>query len=319
MAINNRQNWNFSFTSKNILKDKNRLIRYFLNYMILRTQRMFEWDGLPDTIPQKDLELIIQLTGSATISEVEGKLYAFYGGLGGELNEYYQPTLSVVANPYLKLSKVYDINENCVLVLNDALYLGLSTLHERYATSLAEITMSLRYATINTRVPMIGVAFDDNTAQSFNDLFENIEKGEEIKAVVNSSLVDECCFRTQDFFSRGSTFIKDLIELYQFTWASWWNEIGVQSNFNMKREALNDSEVSMNIGTLAPLIDEMLYQREQGAKRINEMFGEKYGINVSVKLSSAWEQLKLKNDIVEEEIDRLDDGDNNEIQRTNNI
>lgn len=314
MAINNRQNWNFSFTSKNILKDKNRLIRYFLNYMILRTQRMFEWEGLPETIPQKDLELIIQLTGSATISEVDGKLYAFYGGLGGELNEYYQPTLSVVANPYLKLSKVYEIGENCTLILNDALYLGLSTLHERYATTLAEITMSLRYATINTRIPMIGVANDDNTAQSFKELFDAIEKGEDMKAVVTNSLVDENSFRTQEYFSKGSVVLKDLVELYQFTWASWWNEIGVQSNFNMKREALNDSEVSMNIGTLAPLVDEMLYQREQGAKRLNEMFG----LNVSVKLSSAWEQLKLKNDIVEEEIEKVEDGEYDEIQRISN-
>ena len=292
MPINNRQNWKFTFTKNNLLEDKDRLIRYYINYMILRTQKMFEYDGLPDTIPQKDLELIIQLTGSATISKVEGKLYAFYGGLGGVLNEYYLPTLSIVANPYLKLSKVYKIDEDCSLILNDALYLGLSTLFEKYATMLADITISLRFACINTRIPMVGVANDDNTAQSFNELYENIVNGKKLTAVISDTLLTEETFKTQDFFSKGSSSIKDLIELYQFTWASWWNELGVQANFNMKRESLNDSEVGMNVDTLAPLIDEMLYQREQGVKRVNEMFGTK----ITVKLSSAWEQIKKRNE-----------------------
>lgn len=297
MAINNRQNWKFTFTKNNLLEDKDRLIRYYINYMILRTQKMFEYDGLPDTIPQKDLELIIQLTGSATIAKVEGKLYAFYSGLGGMLNEYYLPTLSIVTNPYLKLTKVYKIDDDCSLILNDALYLGLSSLFEKYATMLADITISLRYACINTRIPMIGVAGDDNTANSFNELYQNIINGKSLTAVVSDSLFSDETFKTQDFFSKGGTSIKDLIELYQFTWASWWNELGVQANFNMKRESLNDSEVGMNVDTLAPLIDEMLYQRQEGVKRINDMFGT----NISVKLSSAWEQIKKRNEYVETE------------------
>mgnify|MGYP003289029291 CR=1 FL=1 len=85
-----------------------------------RTNTMFEYEGLPETIPKEDLELIKQTFGSVTIAKDKDKIYAFYGGLGGLLNEYYHPTLSIVTNPYLKLAESFEIdNEGNPLTLID--------------------------------------------------------------------------------------------------------------------------------------------------------------------------------------------------------
>ena len=313
MSISNvpsRDNWNFSFTSTNILKDKDRLIRSYIKYMLVRTQRMFEYENLPETIPAKDLELITQLCGYSVITEKDGKLYAFYGGLGGQLNEYYLPTLSVVANPYLKFFKVLDIGKNCEVVLNDALYIGLTPMFDKYAELLAECDISLRYACINSRIPMLGVANDDETAKSFNELFEQVEKGESMKAVVTDDVINEDAFKTKDFFAKNTGIIKELIELKQYTLGSWYNDLGIHYNVNMKREYVSETESGINMLGLLPLIDEMLLERQKGWDRVNEH----YGTNVKVKLSSSWEQLRydilLDNKKQESEI-----GDENEIER----
>lgn len=296
--MNNRNNWNFSFINKSITKDKDRLIRSYINYMLIRTQKIFEYKNLPKTIPQKDLELILQLCGSATITKVDGELYAFYGGLGGMLNEYYQPTLSVVANPYLKYNKVLEIDEDCVVILNDSLYVGLTPLFDRYSEMLAETMISLRYAVVNSRIPMIAVANNDNTADSVNTLFEQVEKGESIRSILSKNPLDDKTFETRDYFSKNQGNIKDLIELYQYLLSSWYNELGIQSNYNMKRESLNSDEVGMNDDVLIPLIDEMLRMREIGVAKINE----KYGTNISVSLSSVWKKMREEKEVNEDEI-----------------
>ena len=68
--------------------------------MLNRVQSMFEYKGLPDTIPQKMIEIYIMTNGHSVIIEHEGKLYVCFGNWGGEPNEYYIPTKYVVANPY---------------------------------------------------------------------------------------------------------------------------------------------------------------------------------------------------------------------------
>ena len=63
-----------------------------------RTQSMFTWSGLPETIPCYMLEMYLQINGYAGICRVNGDLYAFYGGLGGEPDAYYQPTILTPSN-----------------------------------------------------------------------------------------------------------------------------------------------------------------------------------------------------------------------------
>ena len=56
----------------------------------------------------------------------------------------------------------------------------------------------------------------------------------------------------------------------------------------MKRERLNQNEVDLNTSILIPLADDMLEERQKAVKMINE----KYGLNISVELSSVWKMTK---------------------------
>ena len=56
----------------------------------------------------------------------------------------------------------------------------------------------------------------------------------------------------------------------------------------MKRERLNQNEVDLNTSILIPLADDMLEERQKAVKKINE----KYGLNITVDLSSVWKMTK---------------------------
>jgi hypothetical protein len=289
---NNRSNWILGFCKTNILENKQELIKQEFEYQLLRTLRIFKWNNLPDTIPIKDLELLLQLNGNATFTKVNDKYYVFRGGLGGVPNVYYLPTLSIVANPALEYNKSLEIDKDCVVILNDGLYRGLTQLFNKYASLLAECLISLRWAIINARVPYLIDADNDNTKKSAEEFLSKIIEGKDLSIIGHNTFFDG--IKTYDYASK-TTHIRDLLEAFQYIKASWFNDLGLQSNFNMKREALNSSETSLNEDILIPAIDEMLECRQIACEKINKM----YGLNISVELSDVWKQLRedLKLDI----------------------
>lgn len=260
----------------------------YIKYMLTRTQSMFVYDGLPESLPARMLELYIQTNGVCCIAEHEGKLYAFTGGMGGELDEYYRPLTYVVANPYLRLSKSYKIGIDCVLFTNDSLWQGFMPMFSRYSELLTENDISIRTAEINMRMTSMISAPDDKVKKAGEKYLTDIEAGK-LGVVGDNAFLDG--IKAQPLSTSGSTStITQLIELEQYLKGSWFNEIGLQANYNMKREALNSSETTMDIDALVPLIDDMLKCREEAVEQINKMFGT----NISVEIGSSW---KARQDI----------------------
>ena len=280
--VPNRSNWSFDVCSQDLSLDK--LTEYYIKDTLIRTQKMFKYRNLPKTIPKEQLELLLQRNGYAVITKVNGELYAFYGGLGGEPNEYYLPTIATVANPALKFSKSMVIDKECVVIKNDVMFMGLMPLIQSTSYLLAQADISFKYALINGRMKAIVTAPNDETKASLDEMFKQIEKGSSLKVVVDDDLMNE--LKVSPYGSNDNGI--DIIELKQYIIGSFYQKLGIQSNFNMKREALNSAESALNDDILYPLIDEMLEQRQEGIKKINQL----YGTNISVELTSVWKQLR---------------------------
>lgn len=264
--------------------DKELAVRNYVAYMLDRTQRIFRYEGLPDTIPQRMLEYLLQVNGYACFAQDEdGKLYAFYGGLGGEPDVYYRPTLCVVANPALKLTKTYKIDEDCVIVRNDSYLYGLLPLFRRYATAMAENDVSFKLASINTRIQSLLSAPDDATQAGAEKYLRDIENGK-LGVIAENGFLDG--IKVNQMTQSMRTFT-DLIEYQQYLRASWYNEIGLNANYNMKREKLSTTESQMNNDALLPLVDDMLQNRKECLEKVNAMFGT----NITVEFDSSWEKL----------------------------
>lgn len=311
-----RNSWIFG-KCKSILNDKEALQKQIISQMLTKTITIFKYDNLPETITDKDIEIITQVNGYSIWKEVDGKLYVFYGSLGGEPNPYYLPTLAIIANPALRYNASLKIDEECVVMLNDYLYTGLMPLFNKYGSLLTEADISLKYAIINARVPALLQSDNDNTYKSAQEFFKKIEDGDGYGIIASKEFFEG--IKSQDFYKQP--YIKDLIESIQYIKASWYNEIGLNSQFNMKREAINSAESRLNDDILHPTIDVMLQCRKKAVEKINKMFGT----NITVELNSVWEQNKIEEDLLlqyqEAEVDNLKkenttkEGDENETVR----
>ena len=311
-----RNSWIFG-KCDNILNDKKLLQKQIISQMLTKTITIFKYNNLPETITDKDIEIITQVNGYSIWKEVDGKLYVFYGSLGGEPNPYYLPTIAIIANPALRYNASLKIDEECVVMLNDYLYTGLMPLFNKYGSLLTEADISLKYAIINARVPALLQSDNDNTYKSAQEFFKKIEDGDGYGIIASKEFFEG--IKSQDFYKQP--YIKDLIESIQYIKASWYNEIGLNAQFNMKREALNSAESTLNDDILHPTIDVMLQCRKNAIEKINKMFGT----NITVELNSVWEQNRIKEDIAlqyrEAEVDNLEkettieEGDKNETVR----
>lgn len=269
-------------------------------YMFNRTQAMFDYKRLPETIPARNLELMLQMNGNIFFTNAPGDYYVFTGGLGGEPDVYYEPTIYTVANPALNFSKNLVIDEDGVLIRSDSLGVGLMPLFQKYAALLAENELTMRIADINNRIPFLLAASDDRTKASAEKFIEDVEEGK------TSVIADNAFLESLKLLSasvQNSVRLTDLIELEQYLRAGWFNDLGINSNYNMKRESISPDEAQLNNDALLPLIDDMLEQRRIGIEKVNNM----YGLDIEVNLSSSW--LKEQMEQITPGVDFDSDGD----------
>ena len=269
--------------------DKGYMLQSYIRYYLARLQSMFEYKGLPDTIPQKWLEHYLLCNGNALIVKVNDELYAAVGGHGGEPDEYYVPTKYVVANPYL-IDKTFTIGDDSVLVYNDTYAQGVLPLLQKYCGQLVENDISMNIADILARASINISAKDDKTKASAEVYLKRLRAGE-LGVMSEQAFIDGLNIR--EFKDVASSLIP-LIEYHQYVKASLFNELGLNSNYIMKRESINSNESQLNDDMLHPLIDNILKERQEGVERINKMFGT----NIEVNFAGAW----LSNEIEEQAI-----------------
>ena len=289
MASGKLKSFDFTYCS-----DKARVFENYCKYTFTRTQSMFVYEGLPDTIPVQWLESYLQRNGSCCIAEHEGNLYALIGNAGGELDEYYQPTIYTVANPALNLSKSFKIGVDCVYCRNDYDAIGITPLVSRYCGMMTENLLTVRISDINMRMMNLLSAPDDNTLQSTKQYLKDLEDGR--LGVVGETPFFEGLKLQSKGVGNGDYMIQ-FIELQQYLKGSMYNELGINANFNMKREALSGQEVALNDDALMPLIDNMLKLRRAMCDELNSMFG----LNVSVDYGSTWHSNVVEKELISEE------------------
>lgn len=277
-------------SSESFVLDKHKSIKAYKSYMLSRLTKMFHYNNLPETLPKYMLEYYLMINGHCIVSQVDSQLFAFIGSIGGEPDVYQRPTLYIVANPALKLSKEYHLfnldsteTTDCVFFKNDYLWIGLNPLLSRYATLLAENTITLRVADIMLRVVALISSPDDKTKAAADIYIKNIIDGK-LSTMAENAFFDGV--KMQSPPSNNGSYLTQFIELHQYLMGQFYAEIGIQSAFNMKREAINEAESRLSEDTLFPLIESMLEARQESVSRLNTV----YNTNVSVEFDSVWRQ-----------------------------
>ncbi len=289
-------------------QDKTKNINTYVFNYLNKTNSMFRYHNLPESIPADMLESFLQRNGYVCIAKHENTLYAFVGGLGGELDVYYRPTICTVANPALNLSKDFVIDKDCIIMKNDTNLQGLLPIILRYSSMLVENDISMVLATYNTRIQKIVSASDDGTIASAKEYLSQIVSGKQ------GIIADNAFLKSLDVkdSSTDNKIIEELIKQNQYLKSSMLNEVGLQANTNLKKERLVSAEIESNSESLYPIVDDMLKCRKNALEKVNEMFGT----NIEVEFNSSWDLRPLNGMSVHNTDDEIDikdmEGENNE-------
>lgn len=263
-------------------KSKRANVNQLNKYMLAKTLSMFEYENLPATIPARELEKLLQRNGYAFITKApDGELYAFTGGLGGETDVYGNATQIVIANPALKYNATLDIKKDGVLFYNDDMAAGLLAFYEKQNTLLAENEINMVVWGYNSRTQKLISAPDDKSKESADLYVKKIVDGE-LSVIGENALFDGV--KVQPANNSSGNGVSQMIEYHQYIKSCLFNEVGLPSNFNMKKERLISSEIDQAEDSLFPLVYNMMENRIAAVNLINEMFGT----NIKVGFGSVW-------------------------------
>lgn len=293
-------------------KAKTKNIRQLNDYMLAKTVSMFEYEGLPETIPYEELEKIIQRNGYAFITKVNGKLYAFAGSMGGELDVYGNPQDITINNVYLNFNKTLNIAKDGVLIRNDDMRIGLMPLYDKANTFLVENDINMMVWGYNSRAQKLISAPDDKTKESAEQYLKKLLDGD-LSVIGENALFDGV--KIQNSANTGGVTAQQMVEFHQYIKATMYNEVGISANFNMKRERLVSSEVEQTEDSLFPFVYNMMKCRIKGVEALNKM----YSLDVKVDFGSIWhvKNKELVDDIINKE-DLPDEFQQNRTDNSNN-
>ena len=276
-----------------LTENKKTIFRAYCLDMLSRTLGMFEYSGLPETLSARSMEIQMQTCGYCVIAKIpnpaHGKsgLYCFrVASPSGELNAEKLPTRMVVNDTWTNFNEELVIDEDCIVIANDPLWLGIGNIFALHAGQLTDAETTMRLQLYNARTNKILTATDDKVVESAKQILNDLIAGK--WGVIGDAIELEGMMKALssiDFTSPHAGTIKDTMEVLQYYRAQWFIALGLNDNFNMKRESLNENETESNENTLFTLPLMMLKYREEGVKKLNE----KYGLNVSVKFGSVWE------------------------------
>lgn len=293
--------------------DKTGNIYHLINSYLNKTLAMFQYSNLPDSLPDVEIEKMLQVNGQAFITEYDGNIVALKIDLIHDEVDVYGNAKT--GNVYYPDTKTYDkVNlSDGVLIVNDYLGLGLLEIFKKYAYLINESALSLNMANFWKRTEKVFTANDDATAESVKNYLSKTEKGE-IGLVTGNLLYDSINVNSPQ--SNGTS-LGELIEYHNYLKSQLYSEIGLYTNENMKKERLITSEVETGLNAIYPLVDNMLDNRVQGFDKVNEMFD----LDIEVEFMSSWQNKEIIKDfsevpdeVLDEEIDGVEDEEIDDVE-----
>lgn len=267
----------------------------YFDMLVNKVCNLFKWENLPETVDERFLMINLMLSGRVCWFNHKGRIYALDGSWGGEPNVYYRPTQFIVANPIIGSKTLTVLNKDgsndidkldgILMPLTDADYFndsergGLYRLIYQTAGLLADNISSLNVSQINGRVSQIWTADNDAMARTVEEVVRDIYEGHPYRVVSQDILNKVNAVPTAQ--TGQSNTLLNLIEAHQYILASFYNEIGIPSQWNMKRERVNTAETELMTGSL----DVSVYNMEKNLKEAVEKINELFGTDISVRFN----------------------------------
>lgn len=304
-----------AYTINEIVKNKDYLFNTKIEDFLTRLTGMFEYDNMPEEIPIPIMERYLLELGKCLFVKHGGKFYTLTGNYGANPDAYGVSREFLISNPYIPLNKVYNLEtDDCVLMKNDPFTLGVIDLILPASALLTEGEITFYNLIINARAMGILSADDDTAAESVKEYFKALEAGDH-HVITTTAFSSEKGVESDEPYNNTNS-IPYFLDLYQYIKSKLYADLGIQMTNNMKREYVSDGETSSGNTYTVTLVNIMLKERERAIEAINE----KFGLDIQVKLSSAWElqQAQIEGEITDEPVtlDSVEDEAGEESEET---
>lgn len=260
--------------------DVARLYKHYFSMLYNAASSVIVIDGIDTIETERDyFYQNILLIGNILIMKKGEKIYAIHGGPAGEPDAFRNPTRLIYSNIVLGSDTLVEGKNGVLIYLTPADRFfcqtvyggGLYSLIASTAQLLADNTSSINCAQINGRIQTIFTSESAQEAKTAEVILKDMYAGKPYRVIASEMLSR---FQAQPIAqSVTSSMLMELVELRQYILAQFWNSIGLDANFNMKRERLITAEVEANSAALKVPIQTILDELNMGFKKVEETFG----------------------------------------------
>lgn len=252
----------------------NRTYIHYYNRLTELAISMFKWNGLPDSVDPRFLELTLFSDGMAVFfkDDVMDKYLALQTMIGGNLDVYRIPKIrtAYASNGYnMRLDE-----NNSVIIFNNMLHTNCLVDIELFAQKLYECDRTMLVNIKAQKTPVM-ITCDENQRLTMKNLYAQYEGNEPF--IFGNKDID---MKKVQALTTGAPYISD--KLYE-TKTQIWNEamtyLGISNVSIIKKERMVTDEISRNMGSTVASRYTRLEMRKQACKQINAMFG----LNVDVE------------------------------------
>lgn len=294
--------------------DVDALYHYFFRELYNSASRIILIDGLPEKADINFVMTHLLMVGSVAAIEDGGYVYMTNGHLAGEKDVNYYGTKVIGSNPVLgSYEKTRGVDGEVIFLTPfDNVPLmgapdkgGIYHLIAFTAALLADNICSLNSSQINGRVQAIVTSEDASIAKSAELVLKDLYAGKPYR-VVTEELYKRIHVNPMSASVQAHQLI-ELVEVQQYIRAMFWNALGIDCNYNMKRERLITAEVESNFHALKVPVSTILNSLNDGFNRCNTSLKThlKASLNPDLKLQSNEAVVNSQNKV----------GDNNDNNR----
>lgn len=301
--------------TKKSLIDKARRHAYNRDAFLNIASQMFQYDGLPDTLPSHALERLLQYCGAVVVWLVPDSyrpngfgpefvwdcadssnpcgpsLYAFPLNFASGPDPYGFPYKVTVTSPGFTptISECLTVRQDCVVVRNDNHMIGLYDICDHYAGMLTEAEISLVSTLVTLRDHLTFICKTQSQKEAVDAYLAALQAGD-FASVFASDLGTPMTVVPDSGQTNAVELAVNGIQAIRYM---FYNAIGINPMATTKREYTSAQEIVENKSIILPQVDDMLYWREKGVAQINSM----YGTNITVRKASAWELVQRDNEL----------------------
>lgn len=265
-------------------------VNYYREQLYQQLAHMFQWDGLPQTVPNDYIEHNLVRHGYLLFYEEESigldVLRATVLGWNRHdlpvLARTWSSTTNSEVHPQIERTIKYlsdsedsieqfDPSKDGVLIMNMAFGENCATIVDHFAQRLALAQQAFDTNLLWANVPYIFQTSSDETRLSIEKLFSDIFTGKPFTIVDKELFVDN---KDRTGVPTGITFIgKDLMDVQNEIMMKFKQTVGFDTAGVEKAERVLQAEIDSNTQHTKSVLQIMLEQREKACEAINAFFG----------------------------------------------